>query len=1077
MRSNKMTTARDIALFIKEDNLPKIKTIIKKLKAENRYLKYDDRVIIAAALRDAILLNRLDIVRYFLIREEFDADSKASIDDKESGTRPLLYFAVKSQNLPIVKLLVEAHATIKNHENAVRSHVGMQTAVEIGDTAIAEYLLTNGAVANSIIEYSRLGWDRETYLGLAASRHNYAMADILLKFNASIIDALHFHNEHFRANDPKSPEKLENYRQSMRFLMDYAQGINLTSRVEWAKDFDNLQFLYDVDVTGYNFIGISLDGQPITKEILKSKNIIGYENAIYTLQDLDNLEKIQDPKRQSLIKRNLDTAFEKQGRLLDEKTGIVNLIPLGEAARVGDINAVRVRLQAGVSQNQIYEKSLPVLSALLNKDDAMVELFVNDSQFNKINIPALVVLAKQTQQDKLADFLHEHEDINQIDVDGNAPIHLAVENEDVARIKECIAKKANLNVLNKQGYLPLEMIAVKHSDHMSFDYRKPLSTSDLEIIRILLEAKADANGKRHDGSALNMAARTGSFEAMKLLMPVTLKKDYLDDIYVHHKWTKKALPWYVPLMFDSQSSADWLDILNLLLKEGADLNQPNVSGSTVLHRLMRYFSYDYKEKDFAENLKQLEFLLAHGADSKLRDENGYTALHVLFNQFVGFEESPHFIQVIDLFINQGFDVSDATLMRSRAGTSLLHMATVKNQIKVIEYLLEKKADINLTDHKGRTPLHCAAGGHPAVTKVLIEHGANLDAIDQEGLTPEQFSVASLEHDKKLYILDTEERRRNFVEPYNECHELLQAARQRTIEQKSEPATMIDAEESLKPMAISQEMIKPKQLDQPMQEDVDEEQALQLISDFIEKPSQDFKDEQELKNGVDRVIAWLNTPQRASAIMTIIKIHPFIPATFLLDELADKMKKLNCLDKLGLLFEKCADELITACVYNLHDLERCLKALPAYADKIVANILAQEGYVKNIFDKDQDPVGILNEVFEKNPIYQDQFIKCYNSYFSLLIKEDNLPAIKEMIKKFKTENKGYLKNVEQQIFAIAVREATFAYKIDIVRYFLSEINPEKMYLSTSRDVLYSPKIQKVDATPVDDNEKAQQCRVM
>jgi len=81
---------------------------------------------------------------------------------------------------------------------------------------------------------------------------------------------------------------------------------------------------------------------------------------ITTLSDLEE-KKLQNPERLLLIKRNLNTAYQKQGRLIDEKTGIVNLVPLGEAAKIGDIKAVKTRLQAGVSQNQIYENSLPIL--------------------------------------------------------------------------------------------------------------------------------------------------------------------------------------------------------------------------------------------------------------------------------------------------------------------------------------------------------------------------------------------------------------------------------------------------------------------------------------------------------------------------------------------------------------------------------------------------------------------------------------------------------------------------------------------------------------------------------------------
>lgn len=51
-------------------------------------------------------------------------------------------------------------------------------------------------------------------------------------------------------------------------------------------------------------------------------------------------------------------------------------------------------------------------------------------------------------------------------------------------------------------------------------------------------------------------------------------------------------------------------------------------------------------------------------------------------------------------------------------------------------LVEHKADANLPDRSGWTPLMWAAWvDNPALVKMLIDHGAELDAVDQDGLTP------------------------------------------------------------------------------------------------------------------------------------------------------------------------------------------------------------------------------------------------------------------------------------------------------------------------------------------------------
>lgn len=157
----------------------------------------------------------------------------------------------------------------------------------------------------------------------------------------------------------------------------------------------------------------------------------------------------------------------------------------------------------------------------------------------------------------------------------------------------------------------------------------------------------------------------------------------------------------------------------------------------------------------------------------------------------------------------------------------------------------------------------------------------------------------------------------------------------------------------------------------------EEINLEGLDDFIEKPSQNFEEE-DLKKGVDKVIFILD--KNPSIIMDIINNHPYIPATFLLDDLAEKMKKTGCLEKLELLFNKCPDELVEACIYNLHDLGRCFNALPACSDEIMKLLLSNENYINRIRENDKNPEEALEEISKKYPNYKDQFSECYNKCF-------------------------------------------------------------------------------------------------
>ena len=58
----------------------------------------------------------------------------------------------------------------------------------------------------------------------------------------------------------------------------------------------------------------------------------------------------------------------------------------------------------------------------------------------------------------------------------------------------------------------------------------------------------------------------------------------------------------------------------------------------------------------------------------------------------------------------------------------LYHAAERGRERVVTYLLEKRADVNIADGLGWTALHLAAReGHLSVVKLLVKHGAKLDA--------------------------------------------------------------------------------------------------------------------------------------------------------------------------------------------------------------------------------------------------------------------------------------------------------------------------------------------------------------
>lgn len=125
-----------------------------------------------------------------------------------------------------------------------------------------------------------------------------------------------------------------------------------------------LFFLDGLNCKGFNFVGISCLGQRITREFLQAQglNLTNLEDAIVTYADL---EKLKDVKRRNELKARLDEKFASQGKFI--KDSIVNLVPLSTAISLGDINTVRMRLQAKVSPNYFLKWNIKTVASILEE--------------------------------------------------------------------------------------------------------------------------------------------------------------------------------------------------------------------------------------------------------------------------------------------------------------------------------------------------------------------------------------------------------------------------------------------------------------------------------------------------------------------------------------------------------------------------------------------------------------------------------------------------------------------------------------------------------------------------------------
>ena len=117
----------------------------------------------------------------------------------------------------------------------------------------------------------------------------------------------------------------------------------------------------------------------------------------------------------------------------------------------------------------------------------------------------------------------------------------------------------------------------------------------------------------------------------------------------------------------------------------------------------------------------VKVLLEKGASIEAVDENGKTALHLAAECEVEISlENKANIEAR----NEDEDVM-----------ATLQSFAQKGRVKVVEVLLEKGANIEAVDEDGKTALHLAAEfNNSEVIKVLLEKGVNIEAVDEDGKT-------------------------------------------------------------------------------------------------------------------------------------------------------------------------------------------------------------------------------------------------------------------------------------------------------------------------------------------------------
>ena len=266
--------------------------------------------------------------------------------------------------------------------------------------------------------------------------------------------------------------------------------------------------------------------------------------------------------------------------------------------------------------------------------------------------------------------------VNKQDKVNDTPLHLAIRRNRSRLAGILLEHDADPNVENNEGMTPLQILLKNDTG----DERNILN-----LVQLLLHNSAEVNIRdKANDTLLHLAIQRYRFRIAETLI------EHGADTNAENDEGMTPLQMLSQCYF--QDKGIILNLVLLLLKNGADVNGRDRAKNTSLHLAIRMGRFMFAEA-----------LLERGADTNAENDQGMTPVHMLSSHYFYFYDEGHSFQVnfLRLLLKNGAEVN----RRDMDNNTPLHLAIANDQLKLAKILLEHGADANAENIRGETPFH------------------------------------------------------------------------------------------------------------------------------------------------------------------------------------------------------------------------------------------------------------------------------------------------------------------------------------------------------------------------------------